>query len=769
MRKRIISIVLAVAMILCLVPFGVMAADNDAPSNVNPVTGREQGPAGDTDVAVMVYGDVMTNLVNSHEGGFEAFTAALEGELKNLVGNQNVPKVEMYLVNDQGQEYKLTEQGVSDAAFLSSFKYEASGILGFSETIFEWLQALYGWLVEDLDELESLYRIYGAPNVPEGTYTLEIRNIEEEGYTIQNPGTTEYKVQVKNNSKKTCYVGFDHYLGSAELKFTVDIIIWEFDVDVITAKFSMPGVFLHSQDPGVEFTSANLGDEPVPGSEFVMVNRDETEKLIKAFYSLGKGTFQNAMSLVGTEGFTWEELSILHNEVLKWDSENAQISIDGKNAYKLLGTYWSLLQASAKDPLLEFIRDDTELRIPAILSATADENGIVHFDPDDNVTLIWSLEILQKMGGFTFNKVEEYGLIDEAFPDPMTNAIIKLVIDLGKNYLGSDNALWDKDGNLKKDTINNWVYLILQNDNVMEFARNTLHWFADDELSDDEKAFLDLLPKHALLTKKMPEGKYILFETGVPDGYFRSPFFYTIDLTWHPESKYTRDWYHAAVANMGILAPYFAEDYYTWLRNYDFKSEADKVLNYITRGATGNLITNTLTGQEDITQYTITFYSNILYRYMGGSLLYNSELDLAKDMTKHLYAYGKSAQNLLQFGDQVATRSKSVVAGQLTKDWIFYNYSTSLRTNSALKTQKILNGVANAIDTTEDHPVTSAVKSTIQKIADRIDTTNRIKDQVTNIQNKISSFFSDIGSKIGNKVLDGVFNVLKTVLGWSKL
>ena len=117
----------------------------------------------------------------------------------------------------------------------------------------------------------------------------------------------------------------------------------------------------------------------------------------------------------------------------------------------------------------------------------------------------------------------------------------------------------------------------------------------------------------------------------------------------------------------------------------------------------------------------------------------------------------------------MATRSKSVVAGQLTKDWIFYNYSTSLRTNSALKTQKILNGVAKAIDTTEDHPVTSAVKSTIQKIADKIDTTNRIKDQVTNIQNKISSFFSDIGSKIGNKVLDGVFQVLKTVLGWSKL
>ncbi len=541
-----------------------------------------------------------------------------------------------------------------------------------------------------------------------------------------------------------------------------------FDVTLYKAIMTMPGVFLQSSEPGIEFTSANLGDQPVPGSEFVMVNRDETEKLIKAFYGLGKETFESAMSLIGTEGYTWKELSILYNEVLKWDSENAQISIDGKNAYKLLGTYWSLMQASAKEPLLNFLKDDTELRVPAILAATADENGVVHFGPDNNVTLIWSLEILQKMGGVAFSKIEEYGLIDELFPDPMTGAIIKFVIKLGKSYLGSDNMLWDADGNLKKDFINGTMYLLLQNDNIMEFAQDKLNWIVGDNLTEEEKEFLKLLPDHALLTKKMPAGKYILLETSVPEGYFRSPFFYTVDLEWHPEAKYARDWYYASVADLGLIAPYFAEDFYDWLRNYDFKVEADKVLNYITDDKTGDLIAKTLTGENDITKYTITYFSNILYNYMGGSLLYNSELDLAKDMTKHLYAYGKSAQNLLQFGDQVATRSKSVVAGQLTKDWIFYNYSTSLRTNSALKTQKILNGVAKAIDTTEDHPVTSAVKSTIQKIADKIDTTNRIKDQVTNIQNKISSFFSDIGSKIGNKVLDGVFNALKTVLGWSK-
>ena len=761
MRKRIISIVLAVAMILCLVPFGVMAAD-DTTSNVNPATGREQGPAGDVPVAVMVYGDNITKLSTTPGLGFSDFIDAVKEEIKNVAGNNNVPEVEMYLVNKDDQEYKLTQEDASETAFIASFKYRSEGDGGITGWFVDLVQSAYEWLFDDFDQVESLYRIYGAKNVPEGEYTLEIRSIADDGFKLIKPETRELKVTVEKSATKTCYVGFESMVGMLDL--TTPII----DTTIYKAIMTMPGVFLQSSEPGIEFTSANLGDQPVPGSEFVMVNRDETEKLIKAFYGLGKETFESAMSLIGTEGYTWKELSILYNEVLKWDSENAQISIDGKNAYKLLGTYWSLMQASAKEPLLNFLKDDTELRVPAILAATADENGVVHFGPDNNVTLIWSLEILQKMGGVAFNKIEEYGLIDELFPDPMTGAIIKFVIKLGKSYLGSDNMLWDADGNLKKDFINGTMYLLLQNDNIMEFAQDKLNWIVGDNLTEEEKEFLKLLPDHALLTKKMPAGKYILLETSVPEGYFRSPFFYTVDLEWHPEAKYARDWYYASVADLGLIAPYFAEDFYDWLRNYDFKVEADKVLNYITDDKTGDLIAKTLTGENDITKYTITYFSNILYNYMGGSLLYNSELDLAKDMTKHLYAYGKSAQNLLQFGDQVATRSKSVVAGQLTKDWIFYNYSTSLRTNSALKTQKILNGVAKAIDTTENHPVTSAVKSTIQKIADKIDTTNRIKDQVTNIQNKISSFFSDIGSKIGNKVLDGVFNALKTVLGWSK-
>ena len=774
MRKRILSIVLAVAMILCLVPFGVMAAENDTSSNVAPAVdvNSDTAPAanGSVDVAVMVYGDAMTDFALGHNesSGFDSFLTLLKAEAKILLSNTEVPRPELYLVNSRGQEYKLTENAIYDASLASSFNYTADGILGFSETVFKWLQGAFGWVVQDVDSLQSLYRIYGAKDVPYGWYTLEVRSLDEDGYTVAAPSSGKISVEVKEDSRRTCYVGYEKPLGSVDLSFNVDLWIIDFDVNVLTADLKMPGVFLDARKPGVEFTSANLGDEPVAGSEFVMVNRDETEKIIKATYRLGMDTFKNAVSLLDTEGFTWEELSILHNEVLKWDEDNAQITLDGKQAYKLLGTYWALVQASAMDPMIDFMSNDTDIRLPAILKASADENGVVHFDPDDNVTLNWSLEILMKASGIVLDKVEEMELIDEVVPDPTTNAIIHFVIDLGKNMANSETPLWDKDGNLNYENINDWVYPALQNDSAMEYAVALMKSVAG-ALTDDEMKALELLPQHAILTKKMPAGKYILLETSVPDGYFRSPFFYTVDLEWHPEAKYARDWYYASVANLGLIAPYFAEDYYTWLRNYDFKSEADKVLNYITRGATGNLITNTLTGTEDITKYTITFYSNILYNYMGGNLVYKSELDLAKDMTKYLYAYGKTAQNLLVFGDQVAKKSKSVITGKVDKDWIFYNYSTSLRTNSALKTKKILMGVEQAIDTTEDHPVTSAIKTTVQKIVDKIDTSNRIIEQTTKIQNAISSFLSNAASKIGNKVADFAFNALKTILGWSKL
>lgn len=768
MKKKVISLLLAVVLLLGI-PLSVSAALIPEESHdYNTVTGREIGPAGSEDVAVVVYGNTMTDLVMSHTGGFDAFLQALQAETQDLLANEEVPHVEMYLVNDKNQEYKLTENAVYDAALLSSFNYTANGILGFSETIFKWLQGAFGWAVQNIDGLQSLYRIYGATNVPEGTYTLEVRSLDKDGYTLCAPSSGTVTVKVTDDARGTSYVGYEEPLGSVELKKTVDLYFWEFDVNLITATFTMPGVFLDARDPGFTFTSADFGGNAVPDSEFLLVNRDETEKIIKAAYALGKDTFNNAMDLVGTEGYTWEELSILHNEVLTWDEDNQQISIDGKNAYKLLGTYWSLVQASATDPLITFMSDETDIRLPAILQATADENGKVFFGPKNNVTLVWSLEILLKMGNIVLEKADEMDLVDDVFPDPTTNAIVNLVIDVAKNALKSGTPLWDENGNLNAENINNWVYPILMNDNIMEFASDTLHWFAEDELTEEEQKLLKLLPTHAILTKKMPAGKYIMLETAVPDGFIHSPLFYTIDMTWEAEGKIPADWCYVSVANLGIVTPYYAEEFYTWLRDFDYKTEADTVLNKITDGKAGTLFSDTLNGNNDLSALSIAFYADTIYNYLGGNMLYSSQKDLAEALSKYLYAHGRTAQNLLIFGDQVAQKSKAVVTGEITSDWTYYNFTTSARTNSALKLQAILWGIEKSIDTSDDNVATAKAKEAVGKIAEKIDTSNRIIKQTTKVQNAVKDFLRKTASSIGQKVTDKAFSLVKTVLGWAK-
>lgn len=434
----------------------------------------------------------------------------------------------------------------------------------------------------------------------------------------------------------------------------MDLGLFDIDLDVAEFEFSLPGVFMRAKTPGFTFRSADLGGNPLPGTEFMLINRDETVKIIKAAYALGKDTFINAMNLVGTEGFTWEDLSILYNEVLRWDEDAKQITLDDKNAYKLLKTYWALVQASAMDPMITFMSDETDIRLPAILKAGSNEEGFVYFDETDNVTLIWSLEILLRMGNLVLNEFSQVDLDALNYPDARAKSIVRLVFSLMKYGAEKGVKFWDEDGQFVEGLINDWVYPILSNDNVMQFAKEALVSLVGEEgLTEEDKKMLELLPTHAILTKMMPEGNYIMFELSVPDGYVHSPLFYSVELTWNTENQDPSKWCYASVVDLGIILPYYASDYYTYLRNLNVPAEADRILNLITDGNTGTLIQDTLANTIDVSALSIAYNANIIYNYMGGNLIYNSEEDLAKDLTKFLYTYGRTAQNMLIFGNNM--------------------------------------------------------------------------------------------------------------------
>ena len=759
MNKKLISLLLVFVMVFSLLPMAAFAEGTaEEPSNVNPNTGREPGPQGNRKVALMVYGESISDAIMKSNYDIDDFWAALKSEAQGVLANEKLPELEVYLVNDQNQEYRLSPSDGRGASMINSFRLRSSGLLGWLEYVFDWLTDFYDWILGDVPTFGQLYKIYRVDNVPEGDYTLEVRKIDGDGYKLWQPSSGTTRVHVGTDSMN--YIGYEQSLGSHEFKVEIDLWLIDFEVEVASIDFAMPGVFLRAEKPGFAFTSADLGGNKLPGTEFMLINRDETLKIVKAALALGRDTFTNAMNLVGTEGFTWEELNALNYDLLNVDLEGQQISINEEQAYKLLETYWMLVEAAAKEPIHDFMSDETDIRLPAILKATADENGIVRFTEDSNCTLTMSIEILFKMAGILNEELQDVELDPNTFENENLQALTELMLDVMKIVLENGTQVMDEYGNIINSVVNDWIYPIMQNDNMMVFAKKLLvKYIGEDNLSDRQLSMLDLLPTHALLTKKMPSGHYIMLESGVPEGYIHSPLFYTIDITWNTESADIRDWCYVNVANLGLIGPYFAEDYYTFLRTNSLSAEADKVLNLITDGKTGTLIQDTLSGRTDLTAATIVFTADLIYNSMGGSKIYASEQELIDALNQHLYAYGRTSQNLLMFANQVALKAKSVVSCELTPDWTFYSFTTSPRTNLALRVKALVEGFAASIDP-GDSAVLAGVKETAENIAEAVDTTNRIVEQTTAIQEQVKETVTEVAKKAVQATVHVIANVL---------
>lgn len=494
----------------------------------------------------------------------------------------------------------------------------------------------------------------------------------------------------------------------------------------------------------------------------MLVNREETENILRAAFALGKDTFTNAMNLIGTEGFTWEELSILNSEIYKWDSEAQQITFDKKAAWKLVSTYWALVEASALDPMIDFMSDETDIRLPAILQATADENGYVFFGEDNNVTLIWSLEILFKMGDIVLTEIDEIDLLDGVFSNPQTEAIVNLVLTLAKYVTEKGEDFIHKNSGF----INDWVYPLLQNDNIMKYAGEVIKWLAGGNLTPEQQKMLQLLPRHALLTAKMPAGHYIMFETAAPKGYFRSPLFYTMNLTWNTEVQDPAQWCYVTFGNLGVIGPYLFEDCYSWLREFDYAAEADALLNEFTDGAFGTVLEDLMSSDKDVTAVAIAYFSDLLYNQLGGDQIFSSQLELTNGLMKYLYASGRTMQNMLMFGNEVLKAARSVVTDEITPNWKFYNISTSLRTNIALKVQAMLEGTSEAIYTEDGDQFSASAKEFLDKIIDNIDTSNHIEDQMDDLQGKLHDMMRDKMATVLNNILKAILRAIKEVLSW---
>lgn len=774
MNKKLISMVIVLALVLTLLPVTALAGGKD-----------------DRNVAVVVYGETLTDLFFRENWDMDALGKAVKSELENTLAAETLPEVELYLVNkERNLEYHLTNGGVGDASFFSSFQVETGGVIGWLDAVIDWVKDLFGWAVSDIDTVGELYDIYGAYGVKDGTYTLEVRSVAGNQYKVYQPASGNIAVKVDGGKgifgQHVEYKGYEVTLGEEHYSTGSHWYTLGYDIEFASYKFSAPGIFLEATEPGFRFTSADVGGNPLPGTEFLLVNRDEALNLVKAALTLGKDTFSNAMDEIDNGAFTWEELNVLNYDLLNLDLEGQQINLDYEEAYKLIKTYWALMAASGSEPLKDFMSKDTNIRIPAILKATADENGVVSFTNKSNVTVVWSVEILLEMANLVGKEIAEISdedilkIVGDFEDSPILKAVLLLVIQEAKQLMVDGIELWNEYGETATEAVNTWIYPILQNDHLLEYAQWAIDhkdWLPFDiTIPPVLMDVMEYLPQHGLLTTKMPEGNYIMMEIGVPNGYFHNPLFYTMKMTYNTESSDMRDWVHVTVGNAGLIAPYFAEDYYKQLRDLNLNAEADKVLALINDNRSKELfgsdtpIQDIIEGDADMTARALEMLVSTVYQVSGKTDADPKEA--AASLLPYFKSSGGTVQNLLKLCDKIIKTNKSVITDNITVDWKFYTPTTSMRTNAALRFKAFMQELSKAIvtdDKTITGKVNTAVKDTIDKIVNSVDTKNYTEPYVTAAKKAVKDKVSGILSNVLQKAVATVKNTIKTIAGGGKL
>ena len=641
MKKRLVKIlsaVLAVIMSVSLLPIAAFA------EAAEPETGS---------VAIMVYSPEFTALIDS--GNLDTLKDAVNNK---IIDQDAIPEINVTLKSlENNNSYKLEKkpESVLNSTNYTSDNESIEKIMNF----FNGANGLLGFL--GLDALSKfagdLYTTYRVDNVPVGTYTLNVDKLNRSGCCLTSYTARSYTVTVEKD--KTTYTGTNKSIGG-----TVDKGIIHADLHL-----NFPGLWLKNIEPGFSFLKTDLGSNPLQGAEFLLIDREDLISILNFMVNLGKANFTSVINNIqDPEKFNFQEVLELQKNLISFDA-NGQLQIDAVSAYKLIKTLAILL--GDVDVMEEF--KAAGCKIPAILEATSNENGVVTFDRTKNISLVWMIPVLQEIAA--------------AGADNVTNEDYKKILEFVSTLL-------DATGGIASSVINSVVYPFVQ--------------------------------RMGLVGDKMPTGHYFMFEHEAPSGYFRSPVVYTVNVTWSDD-----DWVYANIADLGIIAPYFAEGLYTFVRNTTVSGTVDKIINSVS-GKEVNLIDRILSDDIDVTASVIAFTAEIIYNNLGGNAIYGSVNECAAALSKFLYSNGRTSQNLIIFAVNTAKKTKAFFTGDLTTDWQFYNVSKALFGNSQAVITYTINNLKNAIvigpkvpgqfetpDETVSQNVstqTAAKKTTIKKI-----------------------------------------------------
>ena len=495
-------------------------------------------------------------------------------------------------------------------------------------------------------------------------------------------------------------------------------------------KFTFPGLWCAESNAGFTFQNTDVADAALMNSAFLMFDRDEIVEILKFMKELGKDAFNELMvAAFGDEdaGLPYDNLVTLHTQLINSDEEG-QMSIDQDTLFKIVKTYMAVI---SNLDLFNRIKD-ANLVLPAILEAQADEQGLVTFNRQSNITLVWILKILPELKNVASAALDQTGVTSQ-IPQPL----LKLF-----DYAMDAAAMAD--------------------DALAEFANGLPYALAQ---------------RFGIVGPKMQDDHYVMIQTKAPTdadngAYWLNPFAYTMDVTWK-----NADWAYVTLADLGIITPYVAEGLYDFVRNTTFEGTVDAFLAKVTR-QDDKFVTRALTGDLDVTAALTAYITANVYGPLGLDNVFANKSEFLDGLNEYLYNNGRTTQNLMVYLNKQAKKAKAVYAGNLNPldeegnplldangervYWQFYNVDKSLTIVATKLIKKSADDLAGLI--AGDNKVSETKKDVISKTGSTVATiVEKVGTKIEATTAKVTSQIASAAKSVASKLFSSAVSSVKTV------
>ena len=799
--KKIIALLLAIVLAISLMPIAALAEGETTPAVPAAVEEPAEEPADPGTVYVVVYGSALTEAIDAittdgklfeptYSWGRENGDNGTAGAIKSVT--DTIPTVDIVLIAEDGTEVALNEAtDLKGSALVSDVREE--GVDSYAA---------------ELDKMSaSGYKVFTA-DVEPGTYTVSVKAVEEP-YGLAN--TTYLSSSVTVEAGQTVFAGDTKavkgyserteqvWVGShterqwswSQFKY-VDVVVDDYETQTFQDSHTLnfTGYFLRKETRAFSFTTTDVAGAPVQGSEFVLVNRDELLGLMKPIIGVGKEVFTTAVKNLGNpDVFSFEELVQLHTNLLK-QNEQGYIAIDPEAAYGIVKAYLALLTDA--DIVGQFIERDENGNfvklaqpLPAVLSATSDENGVVHFSAENNVTLTWLITIITDFGadileGLAVNNP----LLQALLPLVKGFQIINHIEDIDFNTISAKelidllNSIPDF-GNETFSTIKSTILSAAENnsDNLDAIMNNSLVRWGIEQLGGilvGAKGYIldfvySTLQNFGIVGEKFSNGNYMLFQFKAPEEYARNPLVYTLNIKWtEPDNFYV------TVVDLGLVGPYFAEGFYEFVRNTTYEGPIATALGITANnyGFASKLLSNQIDLTKKVNQQVQGAFSayaaDALYKALGLDVIFNSKLMFMQGINDYLLEDKNAAADLRTYLNAQVKRAKSVYTSVVDEDWVFYTLDASPTTTATKLINKstediaatMPNGSAKQLGVKENG---TRVAKIVQTIGTRIEATNA--KIVESVKSAFTKVFGDISARITDSVKKIVASLFSTIFG----